>query len=78
MNTQHYDLWLYLEPDVPWVDDGTRTFGEEQVRQENNRLLKEMLDKRNIRYEIIDGNYEERFCKAYDLVNEILLKPKHS
>jgi HTH-type transcriptional repressor of NAD biosynthesis genes len=78
VNTQYYDLWLFLEPDVPWVDDGTRTFGEEQVRQENNRLLKEMLDKRNIRYEIIDGGYEERFCKAYDLVNEMLLKPKHS
>ena len=32
----NYDLYLFLEPDVEWVQDGTRTYGETQVRLENN------------------------------------------
>lgn len=36
----HYDLWIYLEPDVKWVQDGTRTFGEDEIREKNNKLLK--------------------------------------
>ena len=28
-----YDLYLFLEPDVEWVQDGTRTYGEDNIRR---------------------------------------------
>lgn len=68
----HYDLWLYLEPDVTWVQDGTRTFGEEEIRQKNNAILKSMLSKMKIKYETINGNYQERFVKARKLIDKLI------
>jgi len=26
IDTQHFDLWLLTNTDIPWVDDGTRDF----------------------------------------------------
>lgn len=66
-----YDLWLYLEPDVKWVQDGTRTYGDNQIREENNKILKGILDDLNIKYECINGDYQERFLKAKEYINEI-------
>lgn len=72
IRTQHYDLWLFLEPDVKWVDDGTRTFGEEEVRKENNQLLKRFLKEHNVAYTTIAGDYQERLDKAYALVRQLI------
>lgn len=69
---QKYDLWLFLEPDVRWVDDGTRTFGDQGVREENNKLLKRMLKENGIEYKSIKGNYQERLDKAMYHVNKLL------
>lgn len=69
---QKYDLWLFLEPDVKWVDDGTRSFGEQSVREKNSQYLKKMLDSHSIDYKIIKGNYNERLSKAVEYVNELL------
>lgn len=68
----HYDLWIYLEPDVAWIQDGTRTYGEEEIRQKNNTLLKSMLKELEVKYEIITGNYQERFLKSKRLVHKLL------
>lgn len=70
---QEYDLWLFLEPDVEWVDDGTRSFGEQEVRENNNKLLKKLLAENGIDYKIISGNYQERLEKAIHLVDELLI-----
>ena len=69
---QNYDLWLFLEPDVEWVDDGTRSFGEQAVREANNEALKKMLDERGVAYETIRGSYEKRLRKAIKLVDQLL------
>lgn len=71
---QDYDLWIFLEPDVKWVDDGTRTFGEQDVRENNNEMLKSMLDleytgKKHI---VINGSYQERLEKAVHHINELV------
>ncbi|WP_144624920.1 multifunctional transcriptional regulator/nicotinamide-nucleotide adenylyltransferase/ribosylnicotinamide kinase NadR [Bacillus velezensis] len=71
-NLQKYDLWLFLEPDVKWVDDGTRSFGEEEVRQKNNQLLKDILYLNNIKYVTISGSYQERLETAVSEVHKIL------
>lgn len=69
---QHYDLWLFLEPDVKWVDDGTRTFGEQQVRERNNIYLKTLLEKHRIPFQSISGNYEQRLNKAMTHIDTLL------
>jgi HTH-type transcriptional repressor of NAD biosynthesis genes len=67
-----YDLYIFLEPDVKWVQDGTRTYGENQVRLDNNNMLKELFKERNINYEIVTGDYQERFVKTKKLVDNLL------
>ncbi|QOV08400.1 nicotinamide-nucleotide adenylyltransferase/ribosylnicotinamide kinase [Bacillus phage Kirov] len=71
-NNQNYDLWIFLEPDVKWVDDGTRTFGEQSVREQNNEELKYMLKYLGVEYITINGNYEERAKKAIKLIDNLL------
>ncbi|MCM3081707.1 multifunctional transcriptional regulator/nicotinamide-nucleotide adenylyltransferase/ribosylnicotinamide kinase NadR [Brevibacillus invocatus] len=71
---QQYDLWLFLEPDVKWVDDGTRSFGEQEVREKNNALLKELLREFGIPCKTVSGNYQERLEQAIRYVNEMVEK----
>ena len=67
-----YDLYLFLEPDVEWVDDGTRTYGDDVVRKENNKLLKNLLKKNGISYITISGNYQERYEKSRDSILKLV------
>ncbi|WP_077618400.1 multifunctional transcriptional regulator/nicotinamide-nucleotide adenylyltransferase/ribosylnicotinamide kinase NadR [Bacillus sinesaloumensis] len=67
---QQYDLCLFLEPDVKWVDDGLRVHGEQQVREENNQRLKMILNQCGIEYVSISGTYQERLEKAIELIRE--------
>jgi HTH-type transcriptional repressor of NAD biosynthesis genes len=67
-----YDLCLFLEPDVPWVQDGWRFTAEEEKRQENNRLMKEMLVRAGVDFVEISGSYLERFEKARGLIKGLI------
>lgn len=69
-----YDVYIFLEPDVDWVQDGTRTYGEQEIREENNRLLKKIFDEKNIKYYCISGDYEQRFEKSKEIVNKLIKK----
>lgn len=69
---QDYDLVLFLEPDVKWVDDGLRFAGKDDERYNNNKRLKEMFDSRGIKYVTINGDYTSRFNKAKDLVKKLM------
>jgi HTH-type transcriptional regulator, transcriptional repressor of NAD biosynthesis genes len=68
---QEYDLWLYLEPDVKWVNDGLRAHGEEEVRDKNNQDLKRLLYKHNIDYKILSGDYESRLKGAMGEIEKL-------
>ena len=68
---QNYDLVLYLEPDIRWVTDGTRFAGEAEVRKANNERLKAMYTERGIPFVAVNGNYDERFNKARELVDAL-------
>jgi HTH-type transcriptional repressor of NAD biosynthesis genes len=68
----NYDLYLFLEPDVEWVQDGTRTYGEQSVREENNRKLKKLFENNNIKYVSISGDYDTRYKKAKELVEQLI------
>ncbi len=67
-----YDLYLFLEPDVEWVQDGTRTYGEQTVREDNNKTLKDLLKENGIQYITIKGDYQKRYEQARERVLELL------
>lgn len=72
----YYDLWLYLEPDIEWISDGFRTYGNKEERSINNVKLKKMLDDRNIKYHVINGSYAERITEAIKYIDELMEKKK--
>lgn len=63
-----YDLYLVTKPDIDWVDDGQRIFPHKRDWH-FNRIIQE-LEKRGLNYEIVDGDYEQRFEKAKDIINK--------
>jgi HTH-type transcriptional regulator, transcriptional repressor of NAD biosynthesis genes len=69
---QDYDLWLYLEPDVKWVDDGLRVHGEGDIRVKNNQHLKALLEKHMINYKVLSGDYVSRLKGAMDSIDMLL------
>ncbi|HLC78074.1 MAG TPA: multifunctional transcriptional regulator/nicotinamide-nucleotide adenylyltransferase/ribosylnicotinamide kinase NadR [Candidatus Nanoarchaeia archaeon] len=71
---QNYDLVLYLEPDIEWVDDGLRFEREAEIRRQNNEEMKKMFSERGINFVSISGDYAERFNKARKLVDGLFLK----
>jgi len=69
---QDYDLWLFLEPDVQWVDDGLRVHGDVEARIKNNQHLKTLLYNQNIHYKILNGDYENRLNGAITYIDDLL------
>jgi HTH-type transcriptional repressor of NAD biosynthesis genes len=65
-------LILFLEPDVPWIQDGTRHHGEEGVRQSNNLLLKKLFHSYHIPFISIGGTFENRFERSIEKVNTLI------
>jgi len=71
-NLQDYDLCLYLEPDVRWVNDGLRIHGEQSVRLTNNRRLKQLLSKNNIDFIPLTGDYNEKLKQSINYIQTLL------
>lgn len=64
------DLYLYLNNDVPFVQDGTRLM--EDDRNALDHYHRATLKQFNIQYEEITGNWEERFEKSVALIKELI------
>lgn len=69
MNYKPFDLYLLLDVDVPWVDDGTRDFPTN--RKEHFNRIKSELEAKKLNYIVINGNYQERFEKAVKEVDKL-------
>jgi HTH-type transcriptional regulator, transcriptional repressor of NAD biosynthesis genes len=67
---QDYDLWIYLTPDVEWVDDGLRQNADDRTKQDV--ILRELLNSFGIKYEVVGGSYQERYMRSLKLVNNLL------
>ncbi|MDF2535106.1 MAG: ATPase [Bacillales bacterium] len=67
---EEWDLVLFTQPDIPWVNDGQRDLGHR--RQEINRMFKATLHSRCIKYVEISGDYEDRIETAIKAVDSIL------
>jgi NadR type nicotinamide-nucleotide adenylyltransferase len=66
-HTRYYDLFLLMDIDLPWVDDGTREFPH--LRQTHFNRLKEELDARNLPYRIVSGAADERMQCAIRFID---------
>ena len=58
------DLYLLLDIDLPWIDDGTRMFGTSAMRQRFFDLSKAELERRGVRWVLVGGQGEARFANA--------------
>lgn len=64
------DLYLLLDIDVPWTDDGTRFFGDADRRRRFFDLSLAELERRGLRYRIVGGPFEQRFDRALEAIAE--------
>jgi HTH-type transcriptional regulator, transcriptional repressor of NAD biosynthesis genes len=64
-----FDLYLYLDNDVPLVQDGSRL--DETRRNELNEYHKRELSDRHIEYQLVSGNWEDRLHKAIAIINRV-------
>lgn len=54
------ELYLLFEPDVPFVEDGTRFFGSDEDRTRFAALAEDMLTRAGVGYVRIGGRWEKR------------------
>ncbi len=66
-----YDLILFLEPDVAFVQDGDRSTVIENDRQTYSNKIKDIFIKHKKIFVSISGTYKERYEKAVSLVNRL-------
>jgi NadR type nicotinamide-nucleotide adenylyltransferase len=64
------DLYLMLDIDMPWVDDGTRFFGEPERRRKFFDCSRDQLERRGLPYAIISGAPQERFDRSIAAIKE--------
>lgn len=62
--TGYADLYLLLDIDLPFVDDGLRVYASPGDRRRFFDLCKEELDQRGVSYVLIQGEGEARFDAA--------------
>lgn len=69
----HYDLILFTEPDVEFVNvDGDRNEVIQADREKYSNMLKDLLNNSGKKYISVSGDYEKRLKKAVELVEEML------
>lgn len=69
--TNVWDLIIFLEPDVDFVQDGTRNEKIKSDREKYSNQLKELLKEAKMRFYSIKGDYLERFNKSKKLIEKV-------
>lgn len=67
-----YDLILFLEPDVAFVQDGDRSEIIRDNREKYSDQIKALLHSHGRDFTVVRGSYEERYQTAVQLVNGLL------
>ena len=65
-----WDLVLFLEPDVEFVQDGTRSEEIASDRVKYSNQIKELFNMYDVPYICVSGNYLDRFNKAKEIIKE--------
>lgn len=66
---RYADLYLLLDIDLPFVDDGLRIYGEPTERKRFFELCKAELERRGVPYALISGTGEARLANALAAIN---------
>lgn len=66
----HYDAYVLLDIDVPWIADGLRDLGER--RGEMMARFRYELDRRGLTYSLVSGSYADRLSTVRHLTNQLL------
>lgn len=66
-----YDLYLLCNIDLPWVKDVLREYPDLTTRKQLYSIYKNILMNQSVPWIEISGNYEERFQKAVQAVNDL-------
>ena len=69
LNQAKADLYLMMATDAPFIDDGTRVFGDPPVRQRFDGIARRVLADAGVPTVEIRGSWDERFeaaCTAID------------
>lgn len=67
-----YDLILFCEPDVKFVQDGDRSEVIAADREKYSRQIKEIYRSRGFDFVSLSGSYQQRYEKAVQLVDGLL------
>ena len=67
-----YDLILFLEPDVAFVQDGDRSEVIRDDRETYSNKIKDLITSHGKSFLIINGTYQERYVKAVEAVERLL------
>lgn len=70
------ELYLLFEPDVPFVEDGTRFFGTNEERSRFAALAEDMLNRAGVGYTRIAGRWDKREEKARAAIEAALAARK--
>lgn len=72
---RQYALTLLLSPEgAPHIQDGTRIMTDPKVRTRFFENMRRALDNTNRHYHILEGDWDQRFKKAIDLSEQLLLQ----
>ncbi|MFY7836506.1 MAG: AAA family ATPase [Novosphingobium sp.] len=66
------DFYLLFQPDVPWVADGTRFFGESAERARFAALSEAILTRAGVRWERVGGSWTEREARIVSAVKDAI------
>lgn len=70
----HADLYLLMAPDVPWVDDGTRLYGDGR-RADFHALARAVLEEAGVAFVTVSGDWQARFDESVAAVQRLLASP---
>lgn len=64
------DFYLMFDIDLPWIPDGTRMFGTEDLRSRFFDLSLSELERRHVPWALVGGQGEARFENAMKAIGE--------
>lgn len=67
-----WDLVLFLEPTVEFIQDGTRSDEIASDREKYSNQIKDLLVRYNVDFISLDGSYLDRFNKAKEIIADKL------
>jgi NadR type nicotinamide-nucleotide adenylyltransferase len=69
-----YDLYLLCNIDLPWVHDALREYPDPGPREELFSIYRNIMLNQSVPWVEISGNYDERFHKAVNAVNDLFVQ----